>query len=748
MKYRYLNLLFIVGILGFFLTACYQPSSNTTDSSPTPPRSNLPDESRSNSNNELIAEINKVAAKITVRIDSRNSGSGSGVIVAKRENTYYVLTAAHVVENQDEYTVVTPDGQQHQVEEPTILKDVDLALVKFSSNRSYSVASLGNYNIGRAEFQLVFLSGFPASVNHKSNGHKSERELSAGITFTQGLGNFLVKDASSLVEGYEMVYTNISQRGMSGGPVLDKSGRVIGIHTAAEGERVIEQSGEYAEIYLGLSLGVPVSTFISLASRGGINYQWLRVEPSAPAPLTELEIGSLGERLLAVESPSRWANEAAWLNYGNQLWRVLEFEEAVTAFEQAIKRKSDFYQAYYAKGLALRDQEKWDEARIAFAEAINLKSDFSEAWREQGKALWRLGRKQEALESIDRAIELKDNDSTLYTLRGSLLLESEKYSEARDYFDKALQIKPNFLLYTLRGFAYFRLEDISKARADFTRVIQIQPENALAYLGRAIVTLELSGDIQGAKADLEKAIEFNPDLAEAYFYRGSIRLSSGENEPAMEDFNQAIKLNNRYAKAYVLRGWAGIYSNNYRGAIADFNQALKIDSNLPGAYAGRGLVRAVLEEYQEARNNCEQAIEFQSNLPEAYLCLGFVFHKQKDYPNAIEKYNQALESEDFVLAIIATTNLGLIEYELGNKDKAVSYWQEVLEVNQAIAEPILAIAVTLYTEGEEEKGLTIAREAFNLDNQLRDLEYLRENLWGERLLEDTKKILSDNRLTE
>ena len=42
------------------------------------------------------SEINKIAAAITVRIDGQNS-SGSGVIVEKQGDTYYVLTNWHVV---------------------------------------------------------------------------------------------------------------------------------------------------------------------------------------------------------------------------------------------------------------------------------------------------------------------------------------------------------------------------------------------------------------------------------------------------------------------------------------------------------------------------------------------------------------------------------------------------------------------------------------------------------------------------
>ena len=58
----------------------------------------------------IVAEVDKIAQQITVKIDSADGENGSGVIVAKNGQNYYVLTAAHVVEKEDKYTIVTPDG--------------------------------------------------------------------------------------------------------------------------------------------------------------------------------------------------------------------------------------------------------------------------------------------------------------------------------------------------------------------------------------------------------------------------------------------------------------------------------------------------------------------------------------------------------------------------------------------------------------------------------------------------------------
>ena len=94
---------------------------------------------------ETIEQVQKTARKITVRIDG--TFSGSGIILAKRGSTYYVGTAKHVVNNPDQYTVVTYDGIKYPVNATTIKKfaEVDLAVVTFVSDRDYPIATISRY---------------------------------------------------------------------------------------------------------------------------------------------------------------------------------------------------------------------------------------------------------------------------------------------------------------------------------------------------------------------------------------------------------------------------------------------------------------------------------------------------------------------------------------------------------------------------------------------------------------------------
>ena len=64
--------------------------------------------------------IASMAKDVTVVINGQNPGSG--VIVSKQGNTYYVLTAKHVVATQDEYEIVTSDAKSHKLDYSTVKK--------------------------------------------------------------------------------------------------------------------------------------------------------------------------------------------------------------------------------------------------------------------------------------------------------------------------------------------------------------------------------------------------------------------------------------------------------------------------------------------------------------------------------------------------------------------------------------------------------------------------------------------------
>ena len=141
---------------------------------------------------------------------------------------------------------------------------VDLAVIQFLSSQDYPVAKLGDSDqiaIG----DNVYIGGFP----------KPGQEIPSG-TYQFTLGS--ISSRPQTRDGYTLAYTNITRSGMSGGPVLDDNGHLIGIHGRAESE-FKEGAGQ---VKVGFNLGIPINTFLPFAETIGLDLSVTTIATELP----------------------------------------------------------------------------------------------------------------------------------------------------------------------------------------------------------------------------------------------------------------------------------------------------------------------------------------------------------------------------------------------------------------------------------------------------------------------------------
>ncbi|MBD2514567.1 tetratricopeptide repeat protein [Nostoc sp. FACHB-973] len=589
--------------------------------------------------NTFVDKVDRISEQITVQINSKNNGNGSGVIIAKQGQTYYLVTAAHVLKKPDSYEIIAPDGKRYAVQPENIVKPegLDLALVKFTSNQTYSVATIAKYNLYSAvKKPWIFLSGFPGKEGGKRKftaGLLSSRE----VVFIRTESLELLNQVINL--GYEMTYSNLTQPGMSGGAVLDTMGQLIGINTGIDRNPLKDQKDE---VELGLGLGVPSDSILSLIAKSGLKPELLKVVTKAPPKLTEAEINSLqNNSLFTVQKPLENASEYDWLNYANQLWRLNKYSEAVEAFQEAIKLKPSFYQAYYALGVALFSQKKYPEALAASEQAIKIQPDY-EVWALKSISLIQLKKYSEALAAIDKAIEYEDTNVYFYVLRSQLLSSLKRYPEALVAVTKAIEMKPLSNYYTSRGGIRYLSNDYQGALADYNQAIQLDPDSAENYLWRANVR-SLLKDNQGALADCNQAIKSQPDNGDGYSCRGSVRSDLKDYQGALVDLDQAIKFTPDDISYYFDRAKVRYILQDYKAALADYNQTIKIQPELPIVYTHRGSMYRKLKDYKAALADYNQAIQLDPNDAVAYSYRGDIYGEMKDYQRALADLAHALQ---------------------------------------------------------------------------------------------------------
>jgi serine protease Do len=175
--------------------------------------------------------VENIARKVTVRVLTE-SAHGSGVTIGHTENTYTVLTCHHVIAESKKgiYKVLLSDGQIYpaRVKSAPQLKGLDLALVEFETKNIYQVVKLGESE-GLVPDSSVYAAGFPN--HHVVNSEQIEDTSDWGLrAFKIASGKVGSISPQSLPEGYSLGYTSEVASGMSGGPVFNDKGELIGIN--------------------------------------------------------------------------------------------------------------------------------------------------------------------------------------------------------------------------------------------------------------------------------------------------------------------------------------------------------------------------------------------------------------------------------------------------------------------------------------------------------------------------------------
>ncbi|MEL7242156.1 MAG: trypsin-like peptidase domain-containing protein [Cyanobacteria bacterium J06573_2] len=301
-------------------------------------------------------QVGEIAQGITVLIETTDkSDNGSGVIIQKQGNTYTVLTAAHVIANLNrKYEIVTSDKQRYQLDYSTVKKlpnKIDLAVVTFTSNNNYQIAKIGNSKEAKLGSK-VYVAGFP-----KQNASRKFIDISFPPA-----GKITANATQVTDDGYTIGYSIPTLPGMSGGPLLNPQGELIGIHGRGEPANLddivdIKQS-EVAYVKGNNNYAIPIYTFLRQASLVGVN------------------LGITVPPLQVAQTPTA---EDSYLK-GIKNAQKGNHPQAILQFTQAIKSNPNYSEAYYNRGNAHLVLENYQEAINDFDQATKINPNYVDAY--------------------------------------------------------------------------------------------------------------------------------------------------------------------------------------------------------------------------------------------------------------------------------------------------------------------------------------------------------------------------------
>ena len=205
-------------------------------------------------------------------------GVGSGVLVRRDGERYFVLTNNHVVKAADRITVILNDERSFPGEVVGADERMDLAIVALRTADDLPLARLGDSDSVRAG-DLVLAVGSPFGL---------DATLTLGIVSAVGRSGGQVGNISDFIQ------TDATMNpGSSGGALVDISGQVVGINTWIQAQR---------DRWAGVGFALPINNvkpvIDQLIEVGSVRYAWLGVVLAGPDIVDHLAPGRSGRRPL------------------------------------------------------------------------------------------------------------------------------------------------------------------------------------------------------------------------------------------------------------------------------------------------------------------------------------------------------------------------------------------------------------------------------------------------------------------
>ena len=247
-------------------------------------------------------------------------------------------------------------------------------------------------------------------------------------------------------------------------------------------------------------------------------------------------------------------NPIPFLNLGNILFAVGQYENAAGIFQESLKRSQQIPEVWFCFANALKEIQKVEEAKQAYRNALRLRPGLVSAVSNLGGLLTADGDLKEAEELFLAAIKQDPNHANLRINYGNLLSKKAFYDAA------IFQYKAAYALACESPELHFNFAnalkeegEVEEAIISYRKAIKVKPDFADAYFNLGIILKE-QGEVEEAIISYRKVIEVKPDFADAYFNLGIIFEEQGDVEEAIESYRKAIEVNPDLADAYLSLG--------------------------------------------------------------------------------------------------------------------------------------------------------------------------------------------------
>lgn len=286
-----------------------------------------------------------------------------------------------------------------------------------------------------------------------------------------------------------------------------------------------------------------------------------------------------------------------------------------------------------------------------------------------------------ATDSLEILTQLISQDSSNYYYfekRAYYYLQRGNIDPAFRDLSYALELEPGeSSLYLMLSDIYFLLGKTDNSISALKKAYELNPESEVAFLKLSERYLMMQ-NYDNALAYAESAISMNLENSDGYYYKGIVKMETGDTLAALNNLKIACNLDTLNYKAFMQVG--GLLSVlNDTTAEEYYIKALKAKPGDESALFLLGLLYQNQLKFEKALEAYQVINEFYPDNQRAFFNLGYIYLVELNQPEkAADAFRQAIVIYPKYLEAIY--NLGRTYEELGQYDLAREQYRKSLEL--------------------------------------------------------------------
>ncbi len=415
------------------------------------------------------------------------------------------------------------------------------------------------------------------------------------------------------------------------------------------------------------------------------------------------------------------------------------------------EQKKSIALIYIEQAKVYCQEHNWSKAILACKNALEITSNLADAYKILGDILYRQGKQAEALGIYAKALTINPNLATVYANVGALYADREDWQKALDYYQQAVILDPN-LAETYRNLAQIweELGDGEKALECLCRAIDLDSTilDAEDYFNFG-KELSQQGKLKEASILFTHGIKLNP-FAETELAQLVQMLEDLEEwQQAVVYYHQLISLpdaksdrlvKSSHQKSASYKPIRKLLSSSKSNAIKVIAKDTKNNMSLVPKDVAQKLLPKVETKIAKQDSNTADISQVDTNQasqqkPDSALSwnnLGSIYAQKEQWEKAISCYQEALQLDcNFAKSY---RNLARVYHKTGEHLKASLYWHEAFSIEPNLVKPeeYFSLAKRLLQYQQKEKAIVCLQRTIELNPDFKNAQTTLKQLINSR----------------